>query len=49
MTNIWEKTISILAGNLNSGLSYLINTESKQKFIATTEQVLGVTFQVLQP
>ena len=24
MANIWEKTISILVGNLNSGLSYLI-------------------------
>ena len=24
MTNIWEKAISILAGNLNSGHSYLI-------------------------
>ena len=24
MTNIWEKAISILAGNLNSGRSYLI-------------------------
>jgi hypothetical protein len=26
MANIWEKAISILAGNLNSGLSYLIIT-----------------------
>ena len=26
MANIWEKAISILAGNLNSGLSYLITT-----------------------
>ena len=26
MANIWEKDISILAGNLNSGLSYLITT-----------------------
>ena len=26
MANIWEKSISILAGNLNSGLSYLITT-----------------------
>jgi hypothetical protein len=24
MANIWEKAISILAGNLNSGRSYLI-------------------------
>ena len=27
MANIWEKDISILSGNLNSGLSYLITTE----------------------
>ena len=27
MANIWEKAISILAGNLNSGLSYLDTTE----------------------
>ena len=26
MTNIWEKSISILAGNLNLGCSYLIKT-----------------------
>ena len=26
MANIWETTTSILAGNLNSGLSYLITT-----------------------
>ena len=26
MANIWEKVISILAGNLNSGLIYLITT-----------------------
>ena len=26
MANNWEKAISILAGNLNSGLSYLITT-----------------------
>ena len=26
MANIWEKAISILAGNLNSGPSYLIKT-----------------------
>ena len=24
MANIWEKVVSILAGNLNSGLSHLI-------------------------
>ena len=26
MANIWEKAISILEGNLNSGVSYLITT-----------------------
>ena len=26
MANNWEKTVSILAGNLNSGLVYLITT-----------------------
>ena len=26
MANLWEKGISVLAGNLNSGLSYLITT-----------------------
>ena len=26
MANIWEKNISILAGNLNSGLTYPITT-----------------------
>ena len=26
MANIWEKSITMLAGNLNSGLSYLITT-----------------------
>ena len=29
MTNIWEKAISILVGNLNSGCSYLIATVNK--------------------
>ena len=35
MANNWEKAISILAGNLNSGLSYLITTvkwNSDKKF-----------------
>jgi hypothetical protein len=36
MANVWEKDISILAGNLNSGHSYLI----------TTEQILVMTFTV---
>ena len=30
MANIWEKAISILAGNLNSGLSYLITTVTRR-------------------
>ena len=29
MANIWEKAISILAGNLNLGRSYLITTVVK--------------------
>ena len=29
MANIWEKAVPILAGNLNSGLSYLITTVSR--------------------
>ena len=34
--NTWEKSISILAGNLNSGLSYLITTvELYTNFILT--------------
>ena len=31
MANIWEKTISILAGNLNLGRSYLITTVTKEE------------------
>ena len=33
MANIWEKAISILAGNLNLGLSYLIITVQNQPFL----------------
>ena len=33
MANIWEKAKSILAGNLNSGLSYLITTVFKHCFL----------------
>ena len=32
MANIQEKAISILAGNLDSGLSYLITTVSSEEF-----------------
>ena len=36
MASIWEKAVSILAGNLNSGLSYLITTvELYTNFILT--------------
>ena len=31
MASIWEKAISILAGNLNSGCSYLITAVSRNK------------------
>ena len=31
MANIWEKAISILAGNFNSDLSYLITTVRRTK------------------
>jgi hypothetical protein len=31
MVDIWEKAISILVGNLNSGLSYLITTVGSSK------------------
>ena len=33
MANIWEKAFSILAGNLNSGLSYLITAVSMRSVI----------------
>ena len=34
MANIWEKSISILAGNLNFGLSYLIATVLCMHFVS---------------
>ena len=34
MTNIGEKAISILVGNSNSGLSYLITTVQMALFVA---------------
>ena len=34
MANIWEKAISILAGNLNLGRSYLITTVQNMTFFA---------------
>ena len=42
MANIWEKAISILAGNLNSGLSYLITTVTYIFFI------LGIDDDILK-
>ena len=33
MANIWEKAKSVLEGNLNSGLSYLITTVPKDRCI----------------
>ena len=33
MANIWEKAITILAGDLNSGLSYLITAVQKKSLI----------------
>ena len=38
MANIWDIAISILAGNLNSGLSYLITTVTK---VASVFQSFG--------
>ena len=32
MANIWEKAVSILAGNLNSGFSYFITTVNLMLF-----------------
>ena len=43
MVNILEKAISILAGNLNSGLSYFITTVSF--FLILQEWVLTNTFK----
>ena len=35
MANNWEKAVSILAGNLNSGLSYLITTVQRAELLGT--------------
>ena len=43
MANIWNKVISILAGNLNYGLSYLITTvpfRDRMFFILTCEECI---------
>ena len=47
MANIWEKAISILAGNLNSSLSYLITTvccykKFTKKEITKIKQILQI-------
>ena len=44
MTNIYEKAISILAGNLNSGRSYLI-TAVKRIFTALNVQAVCVPWK----
>ena len=42
MTSIWEKAISILAGNLNSGRSYLITA------VIETKDLLGLCYSLLK-
>ena len=39
MVNNWEKGVSILAGNLNSGLSYLITTVNKYVVVICNEHL----------
>ena len=39
MANIWEKAISVLAGNLNSGLSYLITTVLFMKNVSPNARI----------
>ena len=49
MANIWEKYISILAGNMNSGLSYLITTVVQSKtgqFQVQTWSVMKIVWGV---
>ena len=41
MANIWEKAISILAGNLNSGRSYLITTVVKTYLVTSLPKMTG--------
>ena len=52
MANIWEKAISILVGNLNSGLSYLITTVKVDKKYPTiavhTHNQIGGTNQLFR-
>ena len=46
MVNIWEKAISILAGNLNSGLSYLITAVKSRSIFSKV--ILHPSFSILQ-
>ena len=40
MAKIWEKVESILAGNLNSGLSYLITTVTCDKSLEINVSIM---------
>jgi hypothetical protein len=46
MANIWDIAISILAENLNSGLSYLITTLSCTPWLSFVYKIAQVTLQV---
>ena len=47
MANIWEKAKSILAGNLNSGLSYLITAAFlSQQHIKQCKLIVNIKKQV---
>ena len=47
MANIWEKNISILAGDLNSALSYLITTVTNLKIKSWTKS--SARFGMIDP
>ena len=40
MANIWEKIISVLVGNLNLGLTYLITTVFEMEKKTENEQLI---------
>ena len=44
MANIWEKVISILAGNLNLGHGYLITTVTIARLVAGRQYFLLLSF-----
>ena len=48
MASIWEKAISILAGNLNSGLSYLIKSWPRKAGLAVKKNQDASKYGVLQ-